>query len=222
VISRGALQALVVHHVSARGCPVLSPADPRVPTALDCAAPFGRALAQLHGALDDFDAPRGSEWTAAHPRTLMGADPAWIERLYSHDGARGARLTEWREEAFRIVSEASRGDFGMCHGEAYPATCRLVEDGLAIAELDWAGEGDRAYDLATFRWTLAVHAEDQADRLFAEFLDGYAAEREVPDLGALRGWVAARHLWSLRLAAGFAEHEGLARRADFAAAWPIA
>ena len=151
----------------------------------------------------------------------MGSDGEWIERLYSHEPARGAVLAEWRAQAVSALSEEAKADYGMCHGESYPATCRFVEDRLAIAELDWAGEGHRAYDVATFRWTLAVHREDASDELFAEFLDGYAAVREVPNLMALRAWGAARHLWALRVAAGFANREGLLRRAEFATTWPI-
>jgi Ser/Thr protein kinase RdoA (MazF antagonist) len=221
VISRGALEALLIRHLRTSACPVVSPADPRVPNSLDCAEPFGCVLAQLHQALDDFTVVQDLSWTAVDPVRLMGDDAAWIERLYSHDPARGVVLAEWRERALEVVSEATGSDLGMCHGEAYPATCRHVDKGLAIAELGWAGEGDRAYDLATFRWALALHSRDDADRIFSEFLDGYAAVRKLPNLVALTAWVAARHLWSLRLGAGFVNEADLDRRADFATQWPI-
>ena len=96
-----------------------------------------------------------------------------------------------------------------------------MDGGLAIAELDWVGRGDRAYDLATYRWVLAVHAEDAAEELFNAFTIAYGEIRSIPDLAALRAWVTARHFWSLRLAAGFADRAGLARRAAFARRWSI-
>jgi hypothetical protein len=151
----------------------------------------------------------------------MGADPAWVSRLYTHRPEDESVLLEWWELAATALSAQTGNDMGMCHGEAYPATFRNVGAGLAVAELDWVGSGDRAYDLATYRWVLALHAEDAADELFTLFVDAYSEVREVPSLEALRAWVAARHFWSLRLAAGFADETGLARRAAFALRWKI-
>ncbi len=61
----------------------------------------------------------------------------------------------------------------------------LSTSGCPVVSPDWAGEGDPAYDLATFRWTLAVHRGDEADELFSQRLDAYAAVRELPNLVAL-------------------------------------
>ena len=147
------------------------------------------------------------------------ADPEWLSRLYSDSPEDERLLLEWWDLAAAVLSRQSGEDVGMCHGEAYPATCREVGGGLAIAELDWVGQGDRAYDLATFRWVLAVHAEDAGADLFDAFVDAYGEVRRVPDLEALQAWVAARHFWSLRLAAGFSDQAGLARRAAFLRRW---
>jgi Ser/Thr protein kinase RdoA (MazF antagonist) len=192
-----------------------------VPQSVDCADAFGRILASFHAAADDFVAPAGSEWTQLSQFALMGADPRWVEKLYSHNTGEADTLVAWWHEAHAVLAAGHESDNGMCHGEAYPATCRLVGDELGIAELDWAGEGARAYDLATYRWVLEVHAAERAEELFARFLDAYAAVREVPNLAALRAWVAARHFWSMRLAAGFADPAGLSRRASFAGSWDV-
>lgn len=201
---------------------MVSPIEPTVPTSLTCAKAFGRVLAQFHEAASDFEAPEGSEWTRVHPLTLMGTDTSWIERLYSHSRAERKLLVDWRARAVGVISAAGQWtELGMCHGEAYPATCRVADDGLAIAELDWAGEGSRTYDLATFLWTLVLHANDQAEELFSQFLDEYAEVRKLPNLAGVRSYVAARHLWSLRLAAGFVDQEGLSRRAEFASTWSL-
>lgn len=221
MMSRAALGARLGEHVGARGCPVVSPADPRVPVAVECAQEFGRLLALFHTAADDFTVPDGAAWTAVHRSALMGSEPAWISRLYAGSSEHEQQLLDWWDRADRVLSAGTADDVGLCHGEAYPATCRRVDEGLAIAELDWVGRGDRAYDLATYRWVLAVHAPDTADAVFAAFVAAYGEVRRVPDLGALRAWVAARHLWSLRLAAGFVDELGLARRAAFATGWTI-
>lgn len=192
-----------------------------MPQSVDCADGFGRILALFHAASGNFVAPAGSEWMQVSRFALMGGDTGWIEKLYSHDTAEANALVAWWHRATEVLSTTDGSDFGMCHGEAYPATCRLVGEELAVAELDWVGVGDRAYDLATYRWVLQVHATEQAEDLFARFLDAYSAVRAVPDLTALRAWVAARHFWSMRLAAGFAEPAGLSRRASFAATWDI-
>lgn len=178
-------------------------------------------LALFHTAADDFTVPDASAWTAVHRSTLMGSDPALISRLYAGRSEDERLLLDRWDRAHGVLSTGTGDDVGMCHGEAYPATCRHVDEGLAVAEFDWVGRGDRAYDLATYRWVLAVHAEDAADALFTTFVTAYGEVRRVPDLGALRAWVAARHLWSLRLAAGFADETGLHRRAAFATRWTI-
>ena len=204
---------------------MVSAAEGAVPESLTCASAFGRVLGQFHDATDDFVAPTGSAWTRMHPSTLLGADPTWLERLYAHDVGQQELLVAWRAQAASVLETTGRElDLGMCHGEAYPSTCRIVAAGdgrLAIAELDWAGEGDRTYDLATFLWTLVLHTGGGAEELFSQFLDGYAGVRTVPDLSRLRPYVAARHLWSLRLAAGFADRGGLSRRAAFASTWSL-
>jgi Ser/Thr protein kinase RdoA (MazF antagonist) len=192
-----------------------------VPRSVEVADDFGRLLATFHDAVADFTPPRDAAWTALHPFALVGGDPDWIDRLYADESEDRALLVAWREEALAALNDAPDDDSGMCHGEAYPATCRHTEEGLAIAELDWAGLGQRAYDLATFRWILALHASGRDESLFTMFVDSYGAVREPPDLSAVRAWVAARHLWSLRLAAGFADRAGLKRRASFALDWPI-
>ena len=222
MISRGALEALLVNHLRGRGCAVASAADSRVPDSLECAEEFGALLANFHALTDDFVPPRGAAWTAPHRAALMGADPGWITRAYAHDQRAAAILVDWWVQASGVLGEhTGRPDQGMCHGEAFPATCRITDQGLLLAELGWAGAGDRTYDLATFRWVLALHAGADGERLFSRFLAGYGSVRPVPDLASLRAWVAARHLWSLRLVAGFAEPAGLARRAAFAASWPV-
>jgi Ser/Thr protein kinase RdoA (MazF antagonist) len=220
-MSRAALGARLGDHISLHGCPVVSPADPRVPASVECAQDFGRVLAQFHAAADSFARPEDAAWTDLRPRSLVGANPTWVSRLYAESPDDERLLLDWWDRAHRVLSAGTGGDLGMCHGEAYPATCRDVDGSLAIAELDWVGRGDRTYDLATYRWVLAVHAEDAADTIFTAFVTAYSEIRAAPALEGLRAWVAARHLWSLRLAAGFADETGLARRAAFAGRWPI-
>jgi Ser/Thr protein kinase RdoA (MazF antagonist) len=184
---------------------------------------FGALLAEVHAAFDDgFVLPVGGEAWAIDVDALLGHTDRWLRRTYAELPEECQALTAWRDAATQAIAAAPIEDVGLCHGEAYPATCRAVEGGaLAVAELAWAGVGPRIYDLATYRWVLALHAAGDAGEIFAAFLAGYGAHRPVPDLRALDAWVAARHLWSLRLAAGFAPTSQLVRRAELARTWPI-
>ena len=224
LLSRSALGAYAVAHLRERGVRVASPMSSARPESLHEVPPasFGALLADVHSAFDDDFDVAGAEAWAIDIDALTGATDRWLRRTYADLPDESAVLVRWREAARSAIAAVPMADEGMCHGEAYPATCRMEADGLAVAELDWVGAGARIYDLATYRWVLALHLPDEGESMFADFVTGYRSRRPAPDLSALDGWVAARHLWSLRLAAGFAPTKQLSRRAALAATWPIA
>ena len=195
------------------------------PQSLHDVAPrgFGALLADVHAAFDDgFVVPPGGEAWTIDVDVLTGHTDRWLRRTYAELPEEAAVLTAWRDAARAVIAEVPSTDDGLCHGEAYPATCRFDGGMLSVAELDWSGAGPRVYDLATYRWVLELHVGGaSAASMFDELVDGYASRRTVPDLRALDGWVAARHLWSLRLAAGFAPTRQLVQRAELARRWQI-
>lgn len=223
MLSRGTLGALALAHLSALGVPVSAVTSVAKPRTLDDAAGLGGLMAAVHRAFDSFETPAGGEIWSLNVDVLTGSDDAWLRRNLAESPQDLAVLSDWRSAARTILETHPATDIGLCHGEVYPATCQLREDGsLAIAELDWVGNGAREYDLATWRWIVELHRPEDAARLFDEFLAGYALVREPPLTPALRAWVAARHLWSLRLSVGFEDLASLRRRADFARSWPLA
>ena len=227
MLSRGALEAHALEHLRASGVPVVSATSPDQPQTLHDVAPtdFGALLARVHAAFDAFTPPGGADAWTIDLDTLTGHTDRWLRTTYSDLPEERVAMTAWREQARLAIAAAGQPtDVGLCHGEAYPATCRTEHDGtLAVAELDWAGPGPRVYDLATYRWVLAIHIPDAGEgaAMFDDFVAGYATRRTPPDLTALDAWVAARHLWSLRLAAGFAPTKQLVRRAELARTWTI-
>lgn len=233
MLSRGALEAHALEHLRAEGVPVVSPTSPHQPQTLHDVAPaeFGRLLAHVHEAFDGWAPPAGADAWTIDVDALTGHTDRWLRTAYTDLPEEAAAMTAWREQARAAIAAAPRpSDVGLCHGEAYPSTCRLEDEPgseheprLAVAELAWVGPGPRVYDLATYRWVLALHVPDadEASATFDAFIAGYAAHRTPPDLTALDGWVAARHLWSLRLAVGFAPTKQLARRAELARTWTI-
>ena len=224
MISRSLLGHLTFAHLKAEGVPVETPASPLVPTTFDQARELGELIARAHTALDRMTLTGGddpSQWQLTMDM-LTGGDCGWLDRGLHDAPHELVILKAWREEALASVASSSQSDSGLCHGEVYPAACRHLADGrLAISELDWVAGGAREYDLATFLWILTLHRRDESERLFAEFLEGYATRRTPHVTSGLRAWVAARHLWSMRLAIGFEGPPALARRADFARNWPL-
>lgn len=207
-------------HLGVRGVPTESPASQRVPASVANGSAFGSILSAVHEALDDFTMPVGAGWLRISKGTLIGRGPDWLRRLFASATDDQRLLVEWWTAIDEHVGDSS--DIGICHGEAYPSTFRLNDSGtLAVSELDWVGKGPRIYDLATYRWVLELHHPTEARTTFLQFLDAYAVMRPVPSLERLNAWVAARHLWSLRLAASFETPAGLAGRAEFARSWPL-
>jgi len=157
--------------------------------------PYGRAIAAIHRGLDDF--------ASAHPRAPLDLDylvdrpmqvilPLLAHR--PHDAAYLQRLADTMKE--RVAALSPTMDWGGCHGDPQGANCHATSDGMVtFFDFDCCGLGWRAYDLATFRWTVAVNRADEA--LWREFLAGYKEGRDVgnADLQAVPCLVAIRHIW---------------------------
>lgn len=157
--------------------------------------PYGRAIAAIHRGLDDFSSP--------HPRAPLDLDHL-VDRpmrailpLLAHrprDAAYLQRLSGAVKG--RVVALSPAMDWGGCHGDPQGANCHATADGVVtFFDFDCCSFGWRAYDLATFRWTVEVNHADEA--LWREFLIGYGEGRDVgdADLQAVPYLVAIRHIW---------------------------
>ncbi len=88
-------------------------------------------------------------------------------------------------------------DHVLLHGDCHPKNSLVADQRLALIDLDQAGVGSPACDIASLLARLAhgvvlgEHTAPEADRLGAAFLSGYAAIRALPDPVELRWHVVA-------------------------------
>jgi len=156
---------------------------------------FGRALAEVHDATDDF---------------VGGSVQCDLEHLLDLPFRALAPLLEDRPEDWcflRDLGERLRVriaglpqgalEWGFCHGDFRPANAYLEEERAAwtIFDFELSGVGFRAYDLATFRFYLVGGGRyENHESLWRAFLEGYAERRPLnsADLAALPLFVALR------------------------------
>lgn len=169
---------------------------------------YGRALAELHAALDDFTSPAprsGLDWTHLVEEPLTA--------IRSFVGRRD--VSEYVERVaaalHRRIDELDRAglDTGACHGDPHGFNVHVGPDGgFTFLDFDSCGPGWRAYDLAVFRWWHRAHRKPEA--VWLDFLAGYAARRapSEADLAAVPLLVAVRHIVLLGTAVGNVDHFG--------------
>lgn len=176
---------------------------------------FGRAVAELYNAVDDFSSPhRRFPLDLGH---LLDQPLAAIRPFLAH------RPDDW--SYFQVLGEKLRAraealplknlETGFCHGDFHGGNAHLEGETLTHFDFDCCGPGWRAYDIAVYRWS-ATPIRKRAEPRWAEFLDGYTDVRPLGelDLAATSIFVALRHLWWLGLQCGNARDWGIGRRDD--------
>jgi Ser/Thr protein kinase RdoA (MazF antagonist) len=141
---------------------------------------FGRTLAELHRATDDF-VPQRVRCDLEHllDRPLRALEPLLEDRAEDREYLRG--LGQRLRERVAALPPATL-DWGFCHGDFRPANAHLDESTglLTLYDFEVAGAGFRAYDLATIRFYLTGvgRGEDQ-EALWQAFLTGYTGSRPL-------------------------------------------
>jgi Ser/Thr protein kinase RdoA (MazF antagonist) len=171
---------------------------------------FGRGLAALHAATDDF--------RSSHARfrldlaILLDRPLSRLAPLLAHRSEDWRYLVELAERLRRGVEAftGARLDWGFCHGDAFGGNAHLDGEVLTHFDFDDCGPGWRAYDLATYRWICAWRAGDAADARWQEFLSGYRERRPLAEseLAAVPLFVAVREIWVAGQNAGVAPIRG--------------
>ncbi len=159
---------------------------------------YGRAVAQLHNALDDFSSP--------HPRFHKDIEYftdrplRHIEPFLRHrpdDWVYIQRFVETLRQ--RILSmPADALEQGFCHGDLQGYHANVAPDGtLTFYDFDCGGYGYRAYDLAVFLWCCRL--QDAVAVRWEPFLSGYRETRPINDLDvqAVGLFVCARYVWHM-------------------------
>lgn len=165
------------------------------PSTLDDALAYGRQVALLHQAGDSYEPaperrPLDSDYLVRN-RALS------IEGMFDDESSRSAARQLAEEVAVLLDASLAAGvDWGPCHGDTHGGNAHVDDDGPMLFDMEFAGPGPRAYDLATFNWSVARSKRQETDA-WTNFLSGYATIRPVPNLELVPVLAAARCMWLL-------------------------
>jgi len=159
---------------------------------------YGRAVARLHNALDDFSSPhRRFHKDIAHftERPLHNIEPFLAYR--PDDWVYLQRFAATLRERI-LALPADDLEKGVLHGDLQGYHAKVAPDGtLTFFDFDCGGYGYRAYDLAVFLWCCRL--EDAVAVRWDPFLDAYRETRTIGELDvqAVPLFVCARYLWHM-------------------------
>jgi Ser/Thr protein kinase RdoA (MazF antagonist) len=159
---------------------------------------YGRAVAEMHNALDDF--------TGSHMRFHLDLAHFIDHPLHNIQPFLSKRPADWDylqhfAETLRqrlLAIPAERLEQGFCHGDLQGYHANFTPDGiLTFFDFDCGGFGYRAYDLAVFLWCCRL--EDAVAVRWAPFLESYREKRHIHkrDVQAVPLFVCARYLWHM-------------------------
>jgi Ser/Thr protein kinase RdoA (MazF antagonist) len=159
---------------------------------------YGRAVAQMHNALDDFNSqyPRfhlDIEHFIDHPVRN-------IQPFLSHRPDDWSFLQQFAETLRQqiLVMPADALEQAFCHGDLQGYHANVAPDStLTFFDFDCGGVGYRAYDLAVFLWCCRL--QDAVAARWESFLKSYRETRTINDLDvqAVPLFVCARYLWHM-------------------------
>lgn len=159
---------------------------------------YGRAVAHMHNALDDFN--------SHHSRFHLDLNHFIDQPLQNIQPFLSHRPDDWDfilqfAESLRqhiLALPAEMLEQGYCHGDLQGYHANVAPDGtLTFFDFDCGGFGYRAYDLAVFLWCCRL--EDAVAARWSSFLKSY--RRTLPihdrDVEAIPLFVCARYLWHM-------------------------
>lgn len=159
---------------------------------------YGKAVARMHNALDDFSSPHSRfHLDIAHfiDRPLHYIEPFLVHRPGDWTYVRQFAET-LRERLLRLP--AGELEQGCCHGDLQGYHANVASDGtLTFFDFDCGGHGYRAYDLAVFLWCCRL--QDAVAARWDSFLRAYRETRSISELDvqAVPLFVCARYLWHM-------------------------
>jgi Ser/Thr protein kinase RdoA (MazF antagonist) len=157
---------------------------------------YGRAVALLHAALDDYRgrAVKRLDFDHLVNRCLRSLEPflahrpddafGWLERL-------AAGLRE------RLDEVAPGLEWGPCHGDCHGGNAMFARDGtITLIDYELCGHGWRAYDASVFLWS-HLHRGGRTEENWAAYLRGYRSVRPLgeADVQAIDLFVPIRQLF---------------------------
>ncbi|OOG36798.1 phosphotransferase enzyme family protein [Polaromonas sp. A23] len=173
---------------------------------------FGRGLAMLHEAADDFVADQSHytldlSYLLESPLQRLLAAPTMTEEMQTRFTELGSRLHHRISAMEGLMSV-------VCHGDAHGQN-NFVSEGqgqqriASFFDFDDAGPGYLAFELAVYAWsmhprTTAGQFDEKALARWHHFISAYRTVRPLPavDLQAVPSFMAVRHFWLLGEYAG--------------------
>jgi Ser/Thr protein kinase RdoA (MazF antagonist) len=164
----------------------------------DKAQRYGRAVAHMHNALDDFTSP--------HLRFHLDLEHFIDQPIRNIHPFLVKRPDDWSyllhfSQLLRrriLAMPADSLEQGFCHGDLQGYHANLAPDGtLTFYDFDCGGYGFRAYDLAVFLWCCRL--EEAVATRWQPFLNSYLETRSIHqrDMEAIPLFVCARYLWHM-------------------------
>lgn len=159
---------------------------------------YGKAVAEMHNALDDF--------VSHHKRFQLDLDYFTQQPLKFIEQFAVDRRNEWEyikyfaNKLHQRLLELPIGnlELGFCHGDLQGYHANVDSDNtLTFFDFDCGGFGFRAYDLAVFLWCCRL--EDAVANRWDPFLNSYQTTRPICalDIRAIPLFTCARYLWHI-------------------------
>jgi Ser/Thr protein kinase RdoA (MazF antagonist) len=170
---------------------------------------YGRALAEIHSSLDEF-ASRHKRFQL-HLDYLLDTPLRTILPLLENrpdDAASLLRLVDMLKTSLTSLP-ITELEYGVCHGDSHGGNAHISKDQkVTFFDFDDCGQGWRAYDIATFRWNVAINKQD--NKIWHAFLQGYIQRRPIHemDLAAVPLFVVIRDIWIAGQQTSNADHWG--------------
>ena len=167
------------------------------------AVQYGRAVAQIHLALDEL--PERYRRPQIDFAELLDEPLARLQPMLTDRSADWVFLCELAARLKQKLTHLSTAApvYGLCHGDLHKSNVLMNEEGgLTIIDWDCLGYGWRAYELAVLRWSIgpAVGPEgigtDETTVVWNGYLRGYQALRPLTaeEQAALPYFVAVRQI----------------------------
>jgi Ser/Thr protein kinase RdoA (MazF antagonist) len=159
---------------------------------------YGKAVAEMHNALEDFSSPHArfhKDLEHFIDRPLHHIEPFLAHHPKDWAYVRG--FAEALRRRLHALPE-SQLEQGACHGDLQGYHANVAPDGtLTFFDFDCGGFGYRAYDLAVFLWCCRL--EEATEARWEPFLSAYRETRTVDelDIKAIPLFVCARYLWHM-------------------------
>ena len=159
---------------------------------------YGRAVAMMHNALDDF--------SSQHKRFIKDLDYLIDTPLGNIKTFLAHRPKDWRTLQYFASKvrhhidqlPASALEMGFCHGDLQGYHANVAPDGtFTFFDFDCGGYGFRSYDLAVFLWCCRL--ENAVEKRWKPYLSGYQEVRTLNqlDIEAIPAFVCARYIWHM-------------------------